>query len=110
MGEQGEQVGMSLHDDFYTSLDPGQFTYAQARDWLVAKRFGRPVYQSQVYDLLINPLLMRKLIQRVGRGLYLLSSSLEGGQLRSGKEEDAKEPSSPPKDEFDHYLKEKGVK
>jgi len=112
---------MSLADDFVNSLSEGQFTYRWARDWLVAVRFGRPVYRAQVYDLLINPLIMRGLVARVGRGLYFLSSLCEGQitemeprlSLSEAEGQRLKRdvPQHPSKvDEFAVYLKEKGVK
>lgn len=88
---------MSLADDFLTSLNETYFNYRKACDWLVTSRLGRPVYQSQVYDLIINPLLQRGLVTRVGRGLYIL----QGSERASSNLKD---------DEFATYLRGKGVK
>jgi len=83
--------------DYLLTLGEEEFTLQEATKWLVEQRFGKPVYQTQVFDLLINPLIQIGVIRRAGRGVYSLMSPQVDSNVGSG-------------DEFDSYLKEKGVK
>lgn len=97
-------MGRPLRDRFLSELSGRtSFTFSEAKQWYTACKTGsKPAYGSNVYTTLINPLLAEGLIVKGMRGLYILTgtTALEPAEAKAPKE----------LDEFDAYLKEKGIR
>ena len=94
---------MKVRERFLASLKgKDYFTFSEAKAWYREDKPGRVVYGANVYALLINPLLDESLIEKRDRGLYfILATELSEAKAPTGPKE---------RDEFDAYLKEKGIR
>ena len=97
----------NLRQQFLNDLaEQGQasFTFGIAKHWYAShKRGPAQAYATNVYTMIINPLLAEGLISKASVGLYYIYGAPAGVP--------AVVPTAPKElDEFDSYLKGKGVR
>lgn len=104
---------MSIVDEFIKEFKVGEPIYfASMRRWYTSfrRRGSKQVQPSQVWSYLISPLMQAGKIMRIERGVYMLTApGLNVVERVKEAKAEAEAEASRELDEFDLYLRQKGI-